>query len=259
MVKLGLKKRIRVRTLNQVRMKRKYIYCLLGAILALNSIECSNVLQEGTIRVGNKRALINMNTIALYRKTAYSKSHGCSRRNLGAGILYYSIPHMLEARLCVCLGSGGGFVPMLMKQAQRDLNLVDSMTVLVDGTTGTYGYPDWLDKGSKFRKNYPDIQLIIDLTANVAKEKKDEWKIDYLHIDADHSLEGCLADFWDYLPMMNPKGVITIHDTGVKQFRLGCRFAVKELRERGYNVVNFYDIGAGLSLIMLGDNNEILE
>ena len=62
-------------------------------------------------------------------------SHGSrdGSPSLGAGILYYGIVYASKAKTCVCLGSGGGFVPRLMRQAQRDLKLQAAQTILVDG------------------------------------------------------------------------------------------------------------------------------
>lgn len=37
--------------------------------------------------------------------------------------------------------------------------------------------------------------------------------IDYLHIDADHSFEACLADFRAYRPFLREGAVVTLHDT----------------------------------------------
>ena len=66
----------------------------------------------------------------------WCKSHGSAEgsEDLGAGILYYSLAYAYKSKTCVCLGSGGGFVPRLMRQAQRDLDLQGSRTLLVDGT-----------------------------------------------------------------------------------------------------------------------------
>jgi hypothetical protein len=62
-------------------------------------------------------------------------SHGAvpDGSDLGAGMLYYSLAYATKATTCVCLGSGGGFVPRLMRQAQRDLGIPGGRTILVDG------------------------------------------------------------------------------------------------------------------------------
>ncbi|HRI57993.1 MAG TPA: hypothetical protein PK170_12970, partial [Anaerolineae bacterium] len=62
-------------------------------------------------------------TEALTREAAWAESHGADGGYLGMGLLYYTLTYLLKARVAVCLGSGGGFVPRLMRQAQRDLGL----------------------------------------------------------------------------------------------------------------------------------------
>ena len=42
---------------------------------------------------------------------------------------------------------------------------------------------------------------------------KEDIKIDYLHIDGDHSYEGVKKDFELYSTIMSENGIITIHDT----------------------------------------------
>src|SRR5436853_4460194 len=135
-----------------------------------------------------------MVTELLPRDAAWDWSHGAHGDSPGMGLLYSSLVYALKARVAVCLGSGGGFVPRLMRQAQRDLGMADtSRTILVDGNlpAAGWGAPEWLAEDSFFRTQYPDVELIIDLTRNAAKNtfKKQGISIDYLHIDADHSFE----------------------------------------------------------------------
>lgn len=85
-----------------------------------------------------------------------------------------------------------------------------------------------------------------------AERFKDIWKIDYLHIDADHSYEGSLRDFHDYKDLMSPGGVITFHDT---QGRFECWRTLQRIIEEGHEVVNFPDIGAGVALIKVAANS----
>ena len=40
--------------------------------------------------------------------------------------------------------------------------------------------------------------------------------IDMLFIDADHSKEAVLRDFWDFFPFVSPHGIIILHDTHPK-------------------------------------------
>ena len=167
---------------------------------------------------------------------------------LGAGMIYYSLAYALEARVCMCLGSGGGFVPRLMRQAQRDLGLEGSRTVLVDGgpavsgeRKGIWGSPCWLEPDSALRRDYPDIEIVVDLTERAFHDRfEGRISVDYLHIDADHHYDGVKLD-WDlYRQLVPDGGVITLHDTVNRRPPCGVPQLVEEIAASGeYDVVNF--------------------
>lgn len=183
----------------------------------------------------------------LTKQAQWSCLHGAQGDYLGSALLYYALVYSMKAKVCVCLGSGDGFVPRMMRQAQRDLNLEDSKTILVDGNQGIWGRPHWIAEKSFFKENYPEIEIIIDSTRHVAQEKASEWQIDYLHIDADRSIRGAFRDFQDYVPFMAKHGIITLHDTGP----LGpCRGTVKLIKELGYTTLNLEHFGSGVTLIL---------
>jgi hypothetical protein len=191
----------------------------------------------------NKKFIENF----LTKEAPWSKGHCADQNYLGAGMLYYAITYSHKAKLCVCLGSGGGFVPRIMKQAQRDLELKNSKTILVDGNMGNWGRPQWLEPKSFFRNEYPDISIIIDTTHNVATKLASTWgKINYLHIDADHSYEGALRDFYDYLPFMDPNGIITFHDT---RGNLPCAKVIDLLKDKNFELIDLKYMGAGVAII----------
>jgi hypothetical protein len=177
----------------------------------------------------------------------FSHGSGNGADDLGAGVLYYALAYSLRARTCVCLGSGGGFVPRLMRQAQRDLELEDGRTILVDGVgkvdpaKAFWGTPCWLAADSTFRTNYPDVELVLDLTANAHREifVPQKVAIDFLHIDADHHYEGVRLD-WDlYSPLVRDTGVITLHDTVNYREPCGVHVLLEEIRREGrYDAVN---------------------
>ena len=52
----------------------------------------------------------------------YRWTHGATDKHLGDGLLIYSTIQYMRAKTCVCLGSGGGFVPRIMSQARMDLH-----------------------------------------------------------------------------------------------------------------------------------------
>jgi hypothetical protein len=181
----------------------------------------------------------------------WCSSHGSGdgSTDLGAGILYYALAYSHRARTCVCLGSGGGFVPRLMRQAQRDLRLEGSRTFLVDAAGSVsepgreiWGSPSWGAEDSTFRTNYPEIEIRLQLTKDAFNDffAPKGVSIDFLHIDADHHYEGVKLD-WDlYSTLVAPDGVITLHDTVNYREPCGVPRLVDEIRRDGrYEVVNF--------------------
>lgn len=191
---------------------------------------------------------------------SWCSSHGSGegQTELGAGILYYGLAYALRAKTCVCLGSGGGFVPRLMRQAQRDLGIAESRTILVDGAQkvtqdkrAIWGSPDWLSEDSAFRVNYPDVEVVLDLTTQAFRTffQPQKIEIDYLHIDADHHYEGVKLD-WDlYSPLVSGDGVITLHDTLNYRQPCGVPRLVEEIRREGrHGVINF-PVGYGTAVL----------
>jgi hypothetical protein len=159
---------------------------------------------------------------------------------------------MQRSAVCVCLGSGGAFVPRLMRQAQRDLGMgTRTRTILVDGNKGGFGRPNWLHEDSFFRQNFPDVEVVVaDTAAAAAAFAAQDLQIDYLHIDADHSREGSLADFNNFLPLMRRGSLITFHDTRPNAHpSVTCWQAVDDIRAMGYEVVNLYQLGSGVAII----------
>ena len=181
-------------------------------------------------------------------RTSYAWSHGADGISyVGSGILYFAIPYMLKAQTCVCIGSGGGYVPRFMYQAQREANVQNARTILIDADKGDCGRPNYLRADSAFRRQFPEIEFVnVDSADYVALAKRQNLTIDYLHIDGDHSYEGALADFLNYFPLMSIKGLVTLHDTNG---RYSCADVVKTLKDMGYTIINLPDVGEGIAII----------
>jgi len=155
---------------------------------------------------------------------SYRWTHGANDTYMGSGIMYFSIPYFLKARVCVCLGSGGGYVPRLMVDATWELGETNmypeneyGKVYVVDATNSVNGEVDWSDEDSFLRTQFNP--LFINSTTEDAFYNffvKRDIKIDYLHIDADHTYEGCKLDFDLYSTIMNENGIISIHDTDEK-------------------------------------------
>ena len=157
----------------------------------------------------------------------YRWSHGATDTHLGDGLIIYSLIQYMRAKVCVCLGSGGGFIPRIMTQARFDLhkqgifegnpdfNYGDiGSTYVVDAMNGIGGVVDWFAEESFFRRIFHP--RIINTTTEEAFHNffvLQDIKIDYLHIDAGHSYENVKEDFELYSQIMSENGIISMHDT----------------------------------------------
>lgn len=207
-------------------------------------------------------SLLNKNVIKtlLTFNDPYCHSHGSEANSydLAAGILYYALTYAYQAKVCVCLGSGSGFVPRLMRQAQRDLKLIGSRTILVDGAhhvsqerKAIWGSPNWLSDDAPFRINYPDIEIVLALTATAYGDVfvRNGIHIDYLHIDADHHYAGAKGDWNLYRQRLTAGGIITLHDTVNYREPCGVPRLLDEIRAtRDYEVLNI-PIGYGTAIL----------
>jgi hypothetical protein len=182
------------------------------------------------------------------QQTAFAWSHGADALSyIGSGILYFAIPYVLKARTCVCIGSGGGYVPRFMHHAQVEAKVQGARTILIDANKGKFGRPNYQSERSFFRKRFSAIEIVEMNSADYAAvAKNQDIKIDYLHIDGDHTYEGALSDFTKYLPLMSNKGLITIHDTGG---RFPCAAIVSTIKGMGHSVIDLPHVGEGMAIV----------
>jgi hypothetical protein len=157
----------------------------------------------------------------------YRWSHGATDEHLGDGLIIYSLIQFMRAKTCVCLGSGGGFIPRIMTQARLDLhsqNIFEGSndinwgdigtTFIVDAMNGIGGQVNWFKEESFYRRRF--CPRIINTTTEEAFYNffvLNDIKIDYLHIDAGHSYENVKEDFELYTQILSPNALVTIHDT----------------------------------------------
>ena len=201
----------------------------------------------------------------------YLWTHGATIEHMGDGLMVYSIIQHMRAKNCVCIGSGGGYIPRIMTQARIDLhkqkifegngdyNWGDiGATYVVDACNGVGGPNDLDNEESFYRKNfYPRFIKSTSEEAYYDFFVRQDIKIDVLFIDGNHSYEGVKTDFELYSNIMNDKGIIIIHDTDETyeetlfvsedakkdhhRFDGPSRF-VKELEKNpNYNLVNLHN------------------
>ena len=241
----------------------------MGSIINFNILKnfFTNNQSKDIDVAGNE--FINLNPVK------YRWTHGATDLHLGDGLLIYSVIQYMRAKTCVCLGSGGGFIPRIISQARMELhdqeifNGNKSMewgdigtTILVDASNGIGGETDWVSDDSFFRQHFP-CRIILDTTENAFYNYfvKEDIKIDYLHIDAGHSYENVKQDFELYSQLLNPWGIISIHDTDLsyekehiitndvksenhQEYAHGPSRFVKELKQNSeWEVFNFFNNG----------------
>ncbi len=157
----------------------------------------------------------------------YRWTHGATDLHMGDGIVVYSLIQHMRAKVCVCIGSGGGYIPRIMTQARIDLynqKIFDGnndynwgdigVTYVVDACNGIGGPTDLEDETSFFRSTfYPRLIKSTSVDAYYDFFVRQDIKIDLLFIDGDHSYEGVKQDFDLYSSILSNNGIIIIHDT----------------------------------------------
>jgi len=226
----------------------------------------------------NTNTLLDMSLIrnSLLREAPWAESHGANHLAfLGAGMLYYSMAYSFRSQTIVVLGSGGGFVPRMLKQAQRDLTasgirpdrngLYD--LYLVDAHLASAGWGSTFyakNENTTMRKEFSDINYVFQLTDDayenyfrpMYKDPKSTFTIDYLHVDADHGFEQSWKDFDNYSQLLSDRAVISFHDTCYDNVTRNCHLdgvpetiekLKRESRLRGLQVIDMHYLYRGIA------------
>ena len=203
----------------------------------------------------------------------YRWTHGSTDLHLGDGIVVYSLIQHMRFKNCVCIGSGGGFIPRIMTQARIDLHKQGILegngdynwgdigaTYLVDPCNGIGGPSDVSCEDSFFR--YYFKPRFIKETSEKAFYNffiPQDIKIDLLFIDGDHSYDGVKLDFELYSAILSENGLIIIHDTDKRyeenlivsedakndHFKFdGPSRLIEEIQESSeWNLINLFNFG----------------
>jgi hypothetical protein len=157
----------------------------------------------------------------------YRWTHGATDLHLGDGLVLYALIQHMRAKNCVCIGSGGGFIPRIMTQARKDLHEQGiftgdpgiswgdiGVTYVVDACNGIGG-PNDLERETSFFRTVFQPRFIKSTSEEAYYNffVPQDIKIDVLFIDGDHSYEGVKLDFELYSKLLAPKGVVILHDS----------------------------------------------
>tara|TARA_Y100000401_G_scaffold44889_1_gene34431 strand:- start:779 stop:4660 length:3882 start_codon:yes stop_codon:yes gene_type:complete len=211
-----------------------------------------------------KNSLINKDVYLEMRKVIDGKCHGDKGNLEGMGLMYYSIINLLKPRNILCIGSGDGYVPCLIRQAQRDLK-IEGKTYLVDADLPELGFggPSYLEDGSALKTAYPEIEIITETSCQAYENVFKDVELDYIHIDADHSYEGVKSDFYNYINSLSQNGVVTLHDTRVygwpdehsvmmrvfEGWTAVPTFLEELKKDKSFEIINFDQFGSGTAIV----------
>ena len=158
----------------------------------------------------------------LLNEAPWAESHGSDHHHyLGAGLLYYAMVYAFTCRTIVVLGSGGGFVPRILRQAQRDVERTGIggpfQLYLIDAHLPSAGWGATFyaeNEETVMRREFADIRYMIQTTDQAFQVLQAQGiQIDYLHIDADHSFKQSYQDFKNYFTLLSSNGIVSFHDT----------------------------------------------
>eukprot|EP00811_Abedinium_folium_P028003 NODE_429_length_3060_cov_2.285032.p1 GENE.NODE_429_length_3060_cov_2.285032~~NODE_429_length_3060_cov_2.285032.p1 ORF type:complete len:973 (-),score=313.95 NODE_429_length_3060_cov_2.285032:142-2796(-) len=204
-------------------------------------------------------------------KLPFANTHGILPSAFGTGLLYYAFARRAHGH-AVVLGSGGGVVPRLVGRGLLDAGMTAPLDgagapllLLVDfmggalhcqthvcsedesGRLATYGTgpraDDWMAGLMALQPVHWAFESAIAASRWLA------WfglgKIQLLHVDADHSIEGAAADLAAWLPLLAEDGVALLHDvSGI--------YPVNQLapllKELGFRI---FHIAAGEGLVVM--------
>jgi hypothetical protein len=211
-----------------------------------------------------EKSLLNTDIVRQYLSIKWSDSHSApislfesitAQHYLGGGMLYYGLVQTQRSKVAVVIGSGAGFVPKLIAHAQRDASVENGYTYWVDADINVvdpiseheFGQPE-LDKAVLDRNLF-----LLRMRSSYASKLflKENIKIDYLHIDGDHTIKGILEDWYYYQPLLNKNAIVTFHDYSSTP---DVKIALNAIQEKNPEIefVIFPNAGAGIALAQWG-------
>ena len=111
-----------------------------------------NLIKDFFTNNTKKKKDVNQKEYIEHTPVKYRWTHGATDLHLGDGLIIYTLIQYMRAKTCVCLGSGGGFIPRIMSQARIDLHDQEifegnksmewgdcGTTILVDASNGVGG------------------------------------------------------------------------------------------------------------------------
>lgn len=238
----------------------KKIYPLMFAVMLLAiSVSYQYIAKIKTPL--EEKSLVNTRVVSEYSNLKYADSHiyGCTQGGgfAGGGMLYYGIVSANLPKVAVVIGSGAGFVPRIVAQAQRDSEDLspDSITYFIDADIDITSFDSGQNYGAadlvnvRLDKNLFMMKMRSSYAAQLFKNEN--IKIDYLHIDGDHSVKGIVEDWKYFYRLLSKDAVITFHDLNSVR---DVEIALKQIKQISPTIeyIVFNNAGVGVVVAQLG-------
>ena len=184
----------------------------------------------------------------------YDKQQDVEQRNLGLGWLYYALVRMYKMTRVVCIGSGRGFVPLVLAKGIKDngggaLHFIDP-SLDDDFWKDTDSVVTWFETfGVRDIVSHYLVTTQVFVTTEAYSKLED---IELLFIDGSHFYENVKFDFEVFKEKIANSGLIAFHDTISRSLNprwQGARKVVTDIANlEGYQLFDF-KLGAGFTLV----------
>lgn len=172
----------------------------------------------------------------------------------GLGWLYYALVRLYRPKKLVCIGSGRGFVPIVLAKALRDSGCgsLDFIDPSLDDDFWKHSefVSDWFERFGveKFIRHH------LQTTEEFSRTEyfKSLENIDFLFIDGRHFYESVRFDFEVFRSKVLPFGLVLFHDSfsrSVNPRWSGPRKFLLELKDDPDFQIFDFPFGAGLTLL----------
>jgi predicted O-methyltransferase YrrM len=184
----------------------------------------------------------------------YDEKKDLQNLNLGLGWLYYSLPRIYKPKLVVMIGSGRGFLPILIAKGLKD-NKDKTACYFIDPSLDD---AFWQNKAKtqKWFKNFGVEKIISHQLYTTQKFIKTPLyqkmkNIDLLVIDGNHFYNYVKFDFKSFAKKLSKNAIILFHDSISRsknpQWNGPLKFLNELKKDKHYQFFDF-KIGAGLTI-----------
>lgn len=185
----------------------------------------------------------------------YDEKKDIETKNLGFGWMYYSIARLYKPETTVMIGSGRGFLPIIVSKGMKDNN-INCKAHFIDPSLDDDFWKDSEKNKEWFKKFEIDDVIIHHLLTTQEFVKTDVYKnlkdIKLLCIDASHFYEFVKFDWIAFKDKLSDDAIILFHDTISRSKNPKWSGPRKVLLEilKDNNLQSFdFNFGAGLTLV----------